>query len=446
MSFLKNIPIRKYIKKLASLQLALYLLFMVGIFIAIGTFIEQDQSLTFYKNNYPIDNPILGFITWEFIVFLQLNQIYTSYFFIFLLLFFGTTLICCTFTTQLPSLKKFRLWQFINNTERLNKFACNENFFRATTNSIVYQLNRDNFHNFRQNKNNYAYSGLLGRFAPIVVHFSILFLLLGSSIGSLKGFTAQEIIPRGEVFHVQNLVTSGNFSQVPSNLSWRVNDFWITYTKEFKTNQFYSDLSLLDNKGNELKRKTVFVNEPFVYNGLTLYQTDWNIIGLKLRLDSSNVFQVPLKKISKNGRTFWFGFIPSTPDKEEKITIVANDLSGKIFLYNNKGQLIKEHFLGDQILIGDEISLQLLDFITSTGVQIKTDPGLQTVYFSFFFLMCSTYISFISYSQVWGIEEKKYLLLAGTSNRAVLYFQEEFRKIKIKINKNKKFKENIRLN
>jgi hypothetical protein len=47
--------------------------------------------------------------------------------------------------------------------------------------------------------------------------------------------------------------------------------------------------------------------------------------------------------------------------------------------------------------------------------------------------MVSTYVSFISYSQVWGVEKSKQVVLAGMSNRAVLFFQEEFKKIKLKV-------------
>ena len=39
-----------------------------------------------------------------------------------------------------------------------------------------------------------------------------------------------------------------------SHFAWRVNDFWITYTNELKTNQFYSDLSLLDSSGYEVQK------------------------------------------------------------------------------------------------------------------------------------------------------------------------------------------------
>ena len=437
MNFLKNRFWQKSIKRLASLQLAIQLLFLIGVLIAIGTFIEQDQALSFYRTNYPEVNPILGFVTWKFILALQLNQIYTSYWFLFILVLFGVTLMACTFTTQLPSLKQFKLWKFVTNSKRLNQFSSKDNFKKSSVNSVFYFLNKDNYHTFRQGEKNYAYSGLLGRFAPIIVHFSILLLLLGSSIGSLSGYTAQEIIPRGEIFHIQNLIKSGDFSHVSQNLAWRVNDFWITYTKESKTNQFYSDLSLLDIYGNEIKRKTIFVNEPFVYKGLTLYQTDWNIVGLKFKLDDNKTVQLPLKKIVKNGRSFWFGSMALSANSNVKISFVINDLKGQVFIYDSKGKLIEECFLGKEILINKDVRLELCDFITSTGLQIKIDPGLRTVYTSFFLLMCSTYVSFVSYSQIWGVEEKEFLLLAGTANRAVLYFQEEFRKLKLKISVSK---------
>ena len=193
------------IKRLASLQLAIQLLFVISILIAIGTFIEQDQSLSFYKENYPETSPIFGFVSWKFITLLQLNQIYTSYWFIAILALFSATLLSCTFTTQLPSLKKFRLWYFIKDNRKLKSFVSHETFSLKSTNKIVYQLNKNSYHTFRQGKKNYAYSGLLGRFAPIIVHFSIILLLLGSTIGALNGYTAQEIIPRGDIFHIQNL-------------------------------------------------------------------------------------------------------------------------------------------------------------------------------------------------------------------------------------------------
>jgi cytochrome c biogenesis protein len=43
--------------------------------------------------------------------------------------------------------------------------------------------------------------------------------------------------------------------------------------------------------------------------------------------------------------------------------------------------------------------------------------------------MVSIYVSFFTYSQIWFVEVKKNIVVGGKSNRAVLFFQQEFKKI-----------------
>ena len=100
---------KRVLKKLANLQFAISLLFIIGLIIALGTFIEQDQTAKFYKDNYPETAPIFGFINWKFVTFFNLDHIYTAWWFLLLLILFVSSLIACTFTTQLPSLKTFKL-------------------------------------------------------------------------------------------------------------------------------------------------------------------------------------------------------------------------------------------------------------------------------------------------------------------------------------------------
>jgi cytochrome c biogenesis protein len=419
----------KVFKKLASLQLAIGLLITIGFMIAIGTVIEQDQSLNFYKDSYPETNPMFGFLSWKVITLLSLDRLYTAWWFVIVLLLFGSSLLACTFTTQLPSLKTFKLWKFINKSSQYKNLKVSDDIKLGVFNTIAFNCNDNNYHFFRQHKKGYAYSGLLGRIAPIVVHASIIILLLGSTLGSFAGYTAQEIVPRGEIFHVQNLTTFGNISYIPQTLSCRINNFWITYTKELKTDQFYSDLSLFDDKGNEVKRKIIFVNEPLTFKDLVLYQTDWDIVGLKLRLDENKMFQVPLKKVTKGSNRFWFGSLSLDNVLKTNLTIVANDLSGVIYLYDDKGVLVQESFIGGFIKTDNNLSIQVSDFITSTGLQIKSDPGINTVYLSFFLLIVSIYVSFFTYSQIWLVELAKNIKVGGNSNRSVLFFQEDCRKI-----------------
>ena len=140
---IKKFSLNPILRRLANLKFAIGMLFLIGFLIAVGTFIEQDQSLSFYKINYPENAPIFGFVDWRFIFFLKLNKIYTSYWFAVILLVFASSLIACTFTTQLPSLKKFKLWQFrmySKQFEQLNSL----NNLDCSTNNLAYKLHKKN--------------------------------------------------------------------------------------------------------------------------------------------------------------------------------------------------------------------------------------------------------------------------------------------------------------
>ncbi len=415
----------KILKKFANLQFAIILLFVISVLISIGTVIEQDQSLLFYKENYPETSPLFGFLDWKFILFFNFNQLYTSWWFVGILVLFVSSLLACTFTTQIPSLKKFKLWKFLTKRSQFNNLLVT-NFGKVKfSNALVYKCNQKRYHIFRQNKKNYAYSGLLGRIAPVVVHGSIVILLWGSTVGAFSGYKAQEMVTRGELFHVQNLLDTGKNSYITQQMSCRINDFWVTYTSDIKTDQFYSDISVLDSKGFELKRKIIFVNEPLNYKNLTFYQTDWDIVGIKLKTSQNKLIQLPVKKVSKSGRKFWFGSIILG---EDKFTFVLNDLQGRIFIYNSAGDFVAETLTGREVLIPNKNTFQFVDVIASTGIQIKADAGIFTIYLSFFLLMVSIFASFMTYSQIWLTEHKNKLLVGGNSNRAVLFFQEEFRR------------------
>jgi cytochrome c biogenesis protein len=81
----------------------------------------------------------------------------------------------------------------------------------------------------------------------------MILVLLGTIIGSLFGFKAQESVAKTESFHIQNILSNGQFNVVPK-LAVRINDFDL-YTKTKTVAQFYSDISVLNTQGNETERK-----------------------------------------------------------------------------------------------------------------------------------------------------------------------------------------------
>jgi cytochrome c biogenesis protein len=65
----------------------------------------------------------------------------------------------------------------------------------------------------------------------------MILVLIGTIIGSLFGFKAQEIVPKTENFHIQNILNNGQLTIIPKT-SARINDFWITYTKKKQFHNF----------------------------------------------------------------------------------------------------------------------------------------------------------------------------------------------------------------
>ena len=70
-----------------------------------------------------------------------------------------------------------------------------------------------------------------------------------------------------------------------------------------------------------------------------------------------------------------------------------------------------------------------MDIISSTGLQIKIDPGIPLIYTGFLFLMVSTLISYITYSQIWIVQNKKEIFIGGNTTRATFDFEIEFFKL-----------------
>ena len=422
---------RFIVKSLADLRFAIFLLLLIASFSIIGTIIEQDQILEYYQNNYPVEKSILGFINWKFIIQLGFDHIYKTIWFITLLIIFGCSLLSCTFLQQLPSLKIAQRCQFFRTTNQFKKLKIKNQISNKLVEPFLYNLVKQDYSIFHQRKIIYGYKGLIGRIAPIIVHISMILILLGAVLGAIGGFNAQEIVPKSEIFSIQNILNRGNFAKI-SNVSTRTNDFWITYNKETTINQFYSNLSFLDKSGNEILNKTISVNHPAKYKNITYYQTDWNLIGLRLKIDN-NTIQCPLISPFTNKEKVWISWLPFDNTFTKGVTVLINNLQGYVSIYNEKGEFVSNLELNDTLSINDH-SFTLIDIISSTGLQIKTDPGIITIYTGFGFLMFSTLISYTTYSQIWILKKANNIFIGGNTNRAKFEFEVEFKKL---INENK---------
>lgn len=420
------------LKKLSNLQFAIFLLLLIAVFSAFGTIIEQDKDTGFYEANYPISKPIFGFITFKLIFFLGLDNIYQAPGFIFLLVLFGCSLLSCTISTQLPSLKLAQIWQFYKNRAILQKFELSFCVKDTNLSKFYFQLYSQNYNIIQQGPFLYAYKGLVGKLGPIIVHLSIIIILFGAILGNLAGFTTQELIPVKRLFHLQNVISSGPLSYINPSYVAYVKDFRISYSEEGNIDQFYSDLDIFNIESKKPVNKTIYVNEPLKTDGLTFYQTDWNVFAVNLQIDNLNNVQLPLKLISvSNSSRFWIsslGNIKMLNQVGSNLFVVFEDLTGKFQIFDSNQNILLESEIGSKFFINGHI-LQLKQIIPFTGLQIKSDPGINIVYFGFGLLIFSTFLSYTSYSQIWAIKKDEKLYLSGRTNRAIYSFEQDFLKL-----------------
>jgi len=401
-------------KVLIDLRFSIFLLFLVAFSSSLGSFIEQEQSDLFYQQNYLIEKPFYGFLSYPVIFFFGLDHIYRTFWFLTLIFTLAFSLIGCTFSRQFPLLKISKDLLFkkeVKSFLRLPFFSKLQNSYYFLESGII-KLQESNFFLYQKKHLIYGYKGLIGRISPILVHISLLIILSGSLFGAFQNFKVQEILPKGELFHLQNPIQIGWFTSFP-DYTIRVNDFWLEYKEGI--HQFYSNLSLLDRYGRELFEKTISVNNPLKYFGIDIYQSDWNLIAIREKFSSINIQEYPLFPI-KDETKIWISFL------NEKYYFLIDGLEDKYFLYDENFQLLKEASFYNLF----DNSASIVENLSSTGLLIKYNPSIVFIYFGFAILILTTFLSYFPYTQIWIFQNQEEIFLGSLTNRGKIQLEIEF--------------------
>ena len=430
---MKAFNFQKSFKIFNDFYFALSILALIAILSSFGSFIEQDEPISFYQENYTLERPIYGFITYQLLLGFGLDHVYTTWWFLGLLLILGISLVSCSITRQFPLLDNSKEYFFKKQkTSFLNlPFSIKIKNFFYLKEMIILKLQSLNFYIYQKGNLIYGYKGLIGRISPILVHLSLIIVLGGSALGAFKNFKAQEVLPKGEIFHVQNPIKIGWLTPLPT-VTTRVNDFWVEY-KNNKIHQFYSNLSILDNYGNEIKTQTISVNNPLRYKQVDFYQSDWNLIGIRVKfLDKSNNYEFPVFPLQKASKS-WITWI-----KEGNVnrTVVFDQLQNTFLVYDETGKFLSLKNIGEEI----DNKWVISDLLPSTGLLIKYDPSIPLIYLGFGLLMVTAILSYLPYTQFWIFEERKNIWIGTSTNRGKIQLEIQFenliRELENKLNQN----------
>ena len=276
---------RFIIRWLSNIKVAIFLLALLIICSLIGSVVEQTDK--------PINQVLESASEFSFTNvsnLLGFSNVFNNIWFFCLNLLLALSLISCTFTQQLPSFDFCRSLNFLKKFLETEKFDGSLVFPTNWFPFLISRMSNGNYFLFQKANSIYASKGLAGRLGPVFVHLSLILILLASFISAIGGLLAQEFVPKGEIAYLQNFPSDHLIDNLPI-YPIRVNDFWVSHINGL-IHQFYTNISGLNDYGKESTAFTISVNHPFYQQKVIWYQTDWDIIGLKCKLNDL-VYQIP---------------------------------------------------------------------------------------------------------------------------------------------------------
>ncbi len=399
---------------LSSLKIAIFLLFLIAISCGLGTAIPQLENDEFYLNNFN-GSPFIGLFNGEVLLFLQLNRIYTSIWFLSLLSWLGIALTICSWRRQLPMLKTALKWIDYKSPQQIAKLSIAQtiqtNDPSLSLKNLTEKLKEKGWNIKENNRRISARKGVIGRVGPILIHFGMIILMIGATYGSLNGQTLEKFLAPGRSIELSDKNERGK-------LTIELKNFQIDRDPKGRAEQ-YRSLINIEEPSATTKEKEISVNHPFRDKGITIYQADWALAAVTIQIDNSPKLQIPIQSIPELGEQVWGTIVPTKTNGEEPILLTMNNELGPVLVYDKNGTNLTTLSIGESPKEVGESLIKITSIIPSSGLLLKHDPGVPLVYTSFAIILFGGFLSVISTNKIWALyeEDQSLLFIGGLSNR-----------------------------
>ncbi len=422
----------------SSVRLAIFLLIILAVTSIIGTIIPQGETLQYYLNNF-------GPGMFKAIKLLRLDDTYHSWWYLTLLGLFSLNLVICTFNRLPFTLKLFKRDYIDVTPDYLRRVTYRREWHVATGDlaglreALLSKLREiagpyrekrldDGGTVFLSERGKWSYWGLYG------LHISILIIFAGAVYGSLTGFKGRIMLLEGETTD-HAMAAADPSEKIPLGFAVRCDRFFVDFYDTGAPKEFRSDLTIIDN-GREVLKKSILVNDPLTYKGVTFYQSSYQSIpevSVKVSSPSgaSRTLVIPaFQRVSwpEAGLTMGLVKFLSNVHGVPAARIWIGDATGRadaMWLFQGA---TKEFTAG-----GKPYRLELLTASERymTGLQVKKDPGVWIVWLGCTGLILGFAIVFwVGHRRVWlyiGPGEKgTVVLLGGQTNKNKLKFEKDF--------------------
>ena len=264
--------------------------------------------------------------------------------------------------------------------------------------------------------------GAWTRLGVIAVHASIIIIFIGAIIGSVLGYKGSVMIPEGVA--ADKIYEFGSRKAIPLSFQVRCDSFSVEFYDSGAPKEFRSDLTIIED-GKEVLFKSIEVNDPLDYKGLTFYQSSYegyNEFLVRIKDDTTQEeqqFLIPPGKQIKWNDDISFGIINMTGRGQ------GGGNQYKIW-FNDKKADPSTFWMNDM----QEVKIQrpetsyafFLKQRFATGLQVTKDPGVWYVYFGCGLMIFGLFVVFfLSHRRIWAYlseeDAKTKIILAGSANK-----------------------------
>ena len=413
---------KRMLALLSDLRTAIVLLLLIAAASALGTILPQQEAPDLYLSRFN-DDPWLGLVNGSLMLGMQLDHIYSSAWFLSLLALLGLALTLCSWRRQWPALQAALRWVDYSRPRQLSKLALAETIACSDSSEALNHLAtelRGKGWTVKQHADRLAARrGVIGRVGPLLVHTGLVLLLIGAAWGALAGQRIERFLAPGRSLDL--LDPAGE-----NRLSLTLNDFTIERDPAGRPEQFSSDLTLSP-PGDSQDKRTISVNHPLRYRGMTVYQADWSLATITVQIGRSPQIQLPLNTYPELGDQIWGLVLPTRPDGSEPVFLSTGSEQGPVQVFDASGSLITNLRPGGDGAEVKGLPLRVVDIMPASGLLLKRDPGVPLVYAGFAITLLGGGMSMIATRQLWAVAEQRQakLHVAGLCNRNLAGFASE---------------------
>lgn len=403
---------------LISVRLTIITLSLIAGTSIVGSLVKQGASEEEYLSLYSER-------AYHFIKLFGLDDAYHSPWFYLLMGVFAVNLVFCTLQRlrrlmvprerQAPDLNGFVSAGFGFATDPVNK----EEVIRRIGPSYKRDRISETTELFEK--------GRFSRYGVIVIHASVILILAGGLIGSISGFKAYLALKPGEEASAAMSRKPGQ-PAVVLGFTVKCTDFRVSMYPSGQPKEYASDIEILDEKRNILKRGRIRVNEPLSYKGIYFYQSSYGRSNVYTFKADGRTFELGEEQVARQAR------VPFMVVRYEQD--VHNFGPGVMVAYMDENEPKTLWFLSNvekmrsHTIKGSRISLENISGEYHTGLEVSRDPGVPFVLCGFILMLCGLYINFFTqHRRIYLALGPDTLIVAGTTSRNKEGFAENMRKI-----------------